>query len=437
MKIAQAGLNAVDPIAAVECSIQRRGGALIVQEETFVDLNATARVLLVGAGKAGAAMAVGVEGIVGDRIEDGAIVVKYDHRLPLKQVRTYEAGHPVPDEAGLEGSRQVLAVLDDAGEQDLVISCMSGGGSALLPAPPHPITLADLQALFHCLEECGADIHDMNTVRKHVSLTTGGRLMARAFPARVLNLMISDVIGDDTDVIASGPFVPDSTTFCDAWNVLEKLKVTDRVPVAVAEHLHQGKTGRIPDTPKSDDPMFSRVTNHVIASNAAALDALCEKARELGYFSIGLSSSIRGETQDVALVHAAIAEEVIRTGNPVSPPACIVSGGETTVRLSGPLHGKGGRNQEFALSLAEPASRIPGVLFLSIGTDGTDGPTDAAGAWVDSGTVQRAALLGRDPAAHLARHDAYSFFEGMEEHIKTGPTGTNVMDLHVMLIAAR
>jgi len=430
--ILDACLAAVEPEAAVRKFLCLEGEDLVVAGAFRISLGEVGRIFVVGAGKGTAPMAGAVETILGDRIDGGAICVKYGHGLPLKRIKVLEGGHPVPDASGQAAAQQIMDVARQADFRDLVISCISGGGSALLPAPVKGITLGDKQELTNSLLACGATIHEINALRKHLSLSKGGNLMKLAYPARVINLMLSDVVGDDMDTIASGPFVPDASTYGQALEILERYDLMSRVPERVVEHLCSGLAGLVPETPKPGDEIFGRAVNVIVGSNIQSLASGREKAGELGYNAIILSSSIEGDTAEVARTHAAIAREIRATGNPVGPPACILSGGESTVKVMG--SGKGGRNQEFALNLVHAASGIPDSLFASIGTDGTDGPTDAAGAIVDSRTVARAQELGLDPVEFGRNSDSYHFFEQLGDLIITGPTRTNVMDVRVCLV---
>jgi hydroxypyruvate reductase len=430
--IIDACLQAVDPEAAVRRYVSVDGNDVVVAEKLRLPLREIDRIFVVGAGKGTAPMAKAVEDIMGDRISAGAICVKYGHGLPLHRIRVFEGGHPLPDAAGQHATQEIMDLIRQAGPQDLIISCISGGGSALLPAPVPPATLADKQALTDCLLACGATIHEINTLRKHLSLSKGGNLMKLAYPARVVNLMLSDVVGDDMDTIASGPFVPDATTYQDALKILEHYDLLSRVPASVLRHYQEGANGSIPETPKPGDPIFEKALNVIVGSNIQALCAGREKAKLLGYFALVLSSTMEGHTAELARTHAAIARETGTTGNPVSAPACILSGGETTVVIKGT--GLGGRNQEFALNLVNVAAQIPNSLFVSIGTDGTDGPTDAAGAMVDSETLARARAMGLDPEEFAQRSDSYHFFQQLGDLVITGPTRTNVMDVRICLV---
>jgi hydroxypyruvate reductase len=430
-KIFRAALEASDPAEAVLRNVRVSGGRLTAGKQTY-RLSSFRRIIAIGAGKASAAMAQAIERLLGRGIHSGLVNVKYGHRARLRRVELNECGHPVPDEAGVRGAQRIAAIAEGAGPEDLVICLMSGGGSALMPSPAPPVTLEEKQAVTRLLLASGANIHEINAVRKHISLLKGGQLARLAAPATVLSLLLSDVIGDDLDVIGSGPTAPDAATFASARAVLEKYGLLDKAPASVRERLERGVLGEIADTPKSADVLFRKVQNLVVGSNRLAVEAAARKARELGLRPLVLSTRIEGETRDVARMHAAIAKEVAASGRPVKPPACLISGGETTVTLRG--DGRGGRNQEFALAAAIDLAGCPNVVVLSGGTDGTDGPTDAAGAIADGKTVPRALALGLDPAAYLARNDSYSFFDPLGDLLKTGPTNTNVMDVRLILI---
>ena len=430
-RIFRAALEASDPARAILRHVRVSRGRLIAGSGSY-RLDSFRRVFVVGAGKAGATMAQAVERLLGDSIDAGLINVKYGHLARLRRIELNECGHPVPDEAGVRGAERIAAIAQAARSDDLVICLMSGGGSALMPSPAPPITLEEKQATTRLLLASGANIHEINSIRKHISLLKGGQLARMAAPATVLSLLLSDVIGDDLDVIGSGPTAPDASTFASALSVLEKFGLPGKVPPPVRERLERGARGEIAETPKPSDPIFGRVRNLVVGSNALAVEAAARKARELGFRPLVLSTRIEGETRDVARVHAAIAKEVIATGRPVKPPACLITGGETTVTLRG--DGLGGRNQEFVLAAAIDLEGAKKVTVLSGGTDGTDGPTDAAGAVADGRTVERARALDLDAAGFLSRNDSYHFFEPLGDLLKTGPTNTNVMDVRLVLI---
>jgi hydroxypyruvate reductase/glycerate 2-kinase len=427
----QAGLAAVRPGSLIH-------EALSIGNSDLLDtLKAADRILVVGAGKAGAAMAAAVETELAsllDRVE-GVVNVPAEAVRPLRKIVLHAArpaGTNQPTAEGVAGTRRILELVPRAGRNDVALCLISGGGSALLPAPVDDVTLQDKQRVTGLLHACGATINEMNVVRKHLSKVKGGRL-AQAFTGRSLvSLIISDVVSDPLDVIASGPTAPDPTTFADALGILEKYDLSDKVPQAVRQHLEKGATGRIPETPKS---LPENVRNVVIGNNAGALAAAAARARELGYSVVNLGSNIEGETSPVAKRLAGVARSIAQDAQPAAAPACILSGGETTVTLHAG-HGIGGRNQEFVLAAAlELGERsLRDIVILSGGTDGEDGPTDAAGAIADSATLHAAARLGLDPQAFLTRHDAYHFFSGTQDLLRTGLTDTNVMDVRVILV---
>ncbi len=425
------GVDAVEPAAAVKRNCRRDGDRLHIGESIF-DLSEFRRIIVVGAGKASAPMASAMEEILASRITGGIITVKYGYTAPLDGIELVEAGHPVADQNGVDGARRILNLVTDADEKDLVICLISGGGSALLPLPADRISLADKQRTFKVLTDCGATIHEMNTIRKHISRIKGGRLARVAYPATVMTLMLSDVVGDDPDVIASGPTVSDSSTYRDCMNIIDRHGLQDNLPPAVMGHLAGGLDGLVSETPKKGDPVFSHTHNFIVGSNIDALLSAEKEAQRLGYNTLVLSSMIEGETRHVAKMHCAIAREVLKTGHPVATPACILSGGETTVTIKG--QGKGGRNQEFALAAAMGIAGAGPVVVLCSGTDGTDGPTDAAGAFADPQTIKRALTLGMDGAKYLADNDAYHFFKPLGDLFIPGPTNTNVMDLRVIVV---
>ncbi len=400
-------------------------------EKSF-DLGHYDRILLIGAGKASASMAQAIENILGNRITRGIIVTKYSHALPLKYSEVIEAGHPIPDHHGLAGTKKIQALLKQADAKTLVIFLLSGGASALLPHPADAITLEEKQEVTQLLLDCGADIKEINTVRKHVSHVKGGWLARWAYPSTVLSFILSDVVGDPLDTIGSGPTVPDPSTFEDAWRILEKYDLLREIASSIRERLQLGREGKLEETPKSADQAFEKVHNLIIGSNLLALKAAAKEASSLGFQPLILSSAIVGETREVARFHVAVAKEVVSSGNPLPRPACIISGGETTVTLKG--HGLGGRNQEFALAAALEIEALGKVVLLSGGTDGTDGPTDAAGALCDPTTVKRGRDVGLDAKSHLENNNAYPFFRKLGDLLITGPTYTNVMDVRIILV---
>ncbi len=412
--ILAAALAAADPTAAVHQALRGRD-----------DLDRPDHIFVVGAGKAAGTMAMAAENYLGARITSGCVNVKDGDAAKSRYIELRRCGHPVPDERGFSGAKRIAELCLEADEQDLVLCLFSGGASALMPFPVPPITLAEKQETTRLLLASGASITEINTVRKHLSGLKGGQLARLAAPAHVICLILSDVVGDDEGVIASGPTAPDESTFADSFGVLEKYEIVNRVPMRVRERLRNGGQ----ETPKRGDPVFDEVENIVIGSNQKSLDAAARTAKQMRYHTLILSSSIEGETRDVARMHAAIARQIRAYGQPVTAPACIISGGETTVTIRG--EGKGGRNQEFALAAAIDIVGMDDTLVMSVGTDGTDGPTDAAGAMVDGASASRADMSAADA---LEANDSYRFFEQSGELIVTGSTGTNVMDLHVVLV---
>ncbi|MFQ5603718.1 MAG: glycerate kinase [bacterium] len=431
LEIFQAGLKAADPIAAVHTFLQRQGTNLTVAERPYPLLQFE-NIYVVGCGKAGASMSAAVEEILGDWLTSGIVNVKYGHTEKLSKVKINEADHPVPDEAGMRGAREIVQLLEKTSANDLVICLISGGGSALLPLPAKGISLQEKQEVTKMLLACGASINEINAVRKHLSQLKGGQLARLAHPATLITLMLSDVIGNYLDVIASGPTVPDSSTFQDVKAYLTRYELWEKIPSHIKKHLEKGLRGEVPETPKAGDPIFAKTQNVVVGSNIQAVLAAESQARERGYHTLILSSFIEGETRDVARVHAAIAKEILQTGHPLTAPACMISGGETTVTLRG--QGKGGRNQEFVLAAALDLAGMKSVVILSAGTDGTDGPTDAAGALCDGTTIARAEKLQMKAVDYLHGNNAYPFFKILNDLIITGPTNTNVMDLRLVLV---
>jgi glycerate 2-kinase len=416
-----------DAVRAIwEAALAAGDVAPLVRRHLLID-SRYARVFLLGAGKASGAMAAAAEEALGDRVAGGFVVVKDGYGGRLSRAEIAEAGHPVPDARGLAACARLLAIARSAGEGDLVLFLVSGGGSALTPAPAPPITLAEKQEVTRLLLASGATIGELNAVRKHLSVFKGGQLARAAAPATVITLALSDVIGDPLDVIASGPTAPDPATFADALGVLARRGLTDRVPGSVARRLEAGCAGRIEETPKPGDPLFDRVTNLVIGNNALVTDAAVATARRLHYTTELLTRELQGEAREVA-------REFVARARRLPPPACLIAGGETTVTVRG--QGKGGRCQEFALAAAlelEPSDR---VTILAAGTDGTDGPTDATGAIVDAGSVARGSAAGAAARQALADNDAYHFLRASGDLLVSGPTRTNLLDLYVAVRAA-
>jgi hydroxypyruvate reductase/glycerate 2-kinase len=396
------------------------------------------RIVVVGAGKAGAAMSAAVEDALADRLDRvrGLVNVPAGAVRPLRAIQLHAARPDASNEPtaeGVAGTRAILQLVQDAGPEDVVLCLLSGGGSALLPAPVPGVPLADKQQVTRLLHACGATINEMNAVRKHLSGVKGGRIAQASRAGALVSLIISDVIGDPLDVIASGPTAADPTTFADALAVLDRYRLHERVPAAVRDHLRRGAAGEIPETPKTLPP---GVRNEILGNNQRALAAAGRRAEELGYRVLNLGSYLEGETRQVAVVLAGVARSVRADGLPLAPPLCVLSGGETTVTLP-EGHGRGGRNQEFVLAAALKLGRtgLRDAVVLSGGTDGEDGPTDAAGAVADEEILARAEARGLSPADYLARSDSYSFFDKTGDLIRTGLTETNVMDVRVILLA--
>lgn len=431
LQIFEAALQAADASRAVHRNLIRFDNQLAIAGLSL-GLKAYSRTFLLAVGKAAVPMAQALGEILGDALTGRLVITKYGHTKSISgEASVLETGHPIPDEAGEQAARAVEQLLGQLTAGDLLLVAISGGASALLPAPAAPVTLDAKKQTTALLLEVGANIHELNAVRKHLSYLKGGRLARLAHPATVLSLLLSDVVGDAIDVIGSGPTAPDESTFADALAVLQRFDLLGRVPVVVRSYLESGACDETSETVKAPEFASFNVHNFVIGSNRLALAAASEKATLLGYRTLILSSSIEGETRDVASVHAQILREVAVSGNPVARPACILSGGETTVTIRGP--GNGGRNQEFALATASGIAGIENVLVLSAGTDGTDGPTDAAGAIATGTTNERAGAQGLKIADYLASNNSYPFFESLGDLIRTGPTGTNVMDIHILL----
>jgi hydroxypyruvate reductase len=433
-KIFRFSLKAVDPYYAIKKQIKLHEDNLWVGRSLY-RLKDTRRILVIGAGKASAPMAQAVEKILGPRIRKGMVVTKQGYVAPLRRIKLVQGGHPLPDKGGLEGTRRSLKLISNLNQDDLVICLISGGGSSLLVSPGPGISLKDVKELTDQLLRCGADIKEINTIRKHISQIKGGRLAQKAYPAHVITLILSDVIGSRLDSIASGPTAPDTTTFSDCLKIIQKYKLKNMIPKSIHDHLKKGAQGKIKETPKPGDPIFKKVRNSIIGSNSLALEAARKKAEGLGFNTAIISRPVSGDTTRAAVKHGNFAKRIQGTGDPVSPPACLVSGGETTVKIRG--KGLGGRNQEFVLVGATKIAGLKNIVMLSAGTDGTDGPTDAAGAICDGKTIERALQKGLDPKQYLDNNDSYHFFGKLGDLLKTGPTNTNVMDVHLVLVGTK
>lgn len=449
-EIFYAALNAVNPYNAVKLFTNRIHS--IYQQGNFKKL------IVVGFGKAAFSMAKALEDDLGVLIDTGIVITKYGHVIEqqdsraaehdeimetkfisLKNDRTirlplyytiFEAGHPVPDENGLRGTDEIIKILKNVDKNTLVVCLISGGGSALLVAPYEGISLKDKQEITELLLKSGANINELNTVRKHISRVKGGRFAEIAYPAKIVSLIQSDVIGDRLDVIASGPTAPDNSTFHDAIEILKKYGLIDKAPKSVVEILYKGSKGLIPETPKETSMFFDNVENIIISSNRVAINAARQKAEELGLHAEIISSELTGEARDAGRWLANIARSKLTNNS--NRLKCLISGGETTVTVKG--NGLGGRNMELALSFAIEIDGIYGIKLLSAGTDGTDGPTDAAGAIVDGETVRKAKAIGINPEEYLKNNDSYNFFKKIDEIFITGPTGVNVMDIQIIAI---
>ena len=385
---------------------------------------------MIGAGKAGQPMAGAVSEILSKKIENGLVIVKdgyHDLGSPIENIEIVEAGHPIPDNRGAQATKRIIELLNHTRKDDLVICLISGGGSALMVSPVEGISLAELQDLTAELLASGATINEINTLRKHLDQVKGGQIARYAAPARLISLILSDVVGDPLDVIASGPTVPDSTTYDEAINILTKYQIENRISRKIIKHLESGKRGDIPETPKANELIFKNVTNFVIGSNLVAGQGALKQAQKEGFHTMLLTNYLQGEAKEVAKALAAILRQMASNNPPLARPACIILGGETTVTLQG--NGQGGRNQEIALASIYDLAGINDIALITLATDGGDGSTDAAGAVVTGETFQRAQEAGLDPQIYLRNNDSYNFFKSLNDLVITGPTLTNVNDL--------
>jgi glycerate 2-kinase len=429
-KLIVRGLNVVDARRAVGRAISRNGEGLVIGRRRY-DLRRYERVVVLGAGKATASMARAVEQRLGSRLQSGFVVVKHGHVVSTRRIVVAEAGHPVPDRSGQKAAARLCAMAAELGRRDLLIVLLSGGASSLLPAPVAGITLADKQRTTRELLRCGASIREINTVRKHLSRIKGGRL-AELTKATIVTLILSDVLGDDLSAIASGPTVPDPTTYQDAVSILKRYRIWQAVPYRVRQHLDHGCRGQTPETPKPGSSLFRRVHHHIVGNNAAAVIAVARAAREAGLRTLVQRAVLTGEACEEGKRFGALAREIVCDGKPLQRPCCVVAGGETTVTVTG--KGRGGRAQEFAAAAALEIAGLSKVWVAAIGTDGTDGPTDAAGAVIDGNTVARAQRLSVDLKGALNRHNTYPSLKRLQQLIVSGPTGTNVNDLYLLLV---
>lgn len=435
LQIVESAIAAVSPDPAMRASVIRDGDTLTVDGVKY-NLANYERIFVIGAGKASAAMAESLESIVGDSLHGGIVVTKYDHGLKLKKTMVMESGHPVPDLAGARASKELLSIAKGATEKDLVFCLLSGGASAIAPSPREPVTLHIKQVVTRKLLECGATINEINAIRKHLSKFKGGHLAKTLEPATVITLIISDVVGDHLDVIGSGPTAPDESTFEECQAILDKYKLTGTIPEEVVSLIAAGCAGNEPETLKEGDSCFERVQNVIIAGNSMAVDGAAKAARELGYTPVIVDSAMEGEAREVAVRLIRTAAEYCDGLKDEKPPVCLLAGGETTVTIKG--GGKGGRNQELALAAAIEMSEMQGcregLSMACVGTDGSDGPTDAAGALVLPDTAASSELQSLSARRHLADNNSYDFFTNAGTILKTGPTRTNVMDVAIILV---
>jgi glycerate 2-kinase len=428
-----AAVAAVDPRTLIGRAIAVDHDSLLVHahesEARTSSIPLPDRVFIIGAGKGAGLLAQGLEAVLGARVRDGVVVVPTGVSVDTQRVTLVHGEHPLPGPGSVSGAERIRALLARTQPSDLLCFCLTGGASSLLVSPAVGLSLADKLAVNRLLLACGADIHELNTVRKHLSQIKGGHLARFAFPTPLVSFILSDVIDDDLSTIGSGPTVPDASTFQDAWNILDRYQLLEQVPASVFAYLTAGCRGTQPETPKPGDPVFAQVHNFLLGSNRIALAAAATTAKAAGFLPIVLPSPLVGDTTDSARQFAA---ELRRQLVTIREHVCVLAGGETTVRLTG--HGKGGRNQEFALVVARELTGEERWALLSAGTDGIDGPTDAAGAFVDGYTVHRARAYDLDPAQVLAENDSYRFFRTLGDLFSPGPTGTNVMDLKIALL---
>jgi hydroxypyruvate reductase len=428
MSIGRAAIAAVDPATAVQETVSLDGDGIRIGRVRVPAAEAR-RVIVLGAGKASPRMAAALVDILGDRVDGGLVITKDGYQSPAGQVEIVEAGHPVPDVRGQEATRRLLAAARDAREGDLVLCVISGGGSALTPSPPEGIDLSELQDVTDQLLRSGATINQMNAVRKHLSEFHGGLLAAAAAPARVIGLLVSDVVGNPVDVIASGPTSPDPTTFADALAALDAFDLRASAPASIRDRLEAGARGELSETPQPEDSVFERVSNVVIADNARAGLAAAAAAESAGLHAQFVTSRVQGEAREIAKLVAGAAIDIARSGRPVRRPGCAIFGGETTVTVRG--EGRGGRSQELAVAAAEALAGEPNTAVFALATDGTDGPTDACGGLIDWTTLDRARAAGGDCAGALAANDSYNYLQCCGDLVRLGPTGTNVNDLYM------
>ncbi|MBD3205264.1 DUF4147 domain-containing protein, partial [Candidatus Bathyarchaeota archaeon] len=422
-EIIEEAIKSVNPYFALKKIIKIEDNELTIKN-VVLDINNINKILVVGGGKASVPMARALEDILKDRIDNGIVNTLHEtkNKQDLRYIKVNGASHPIPDKSGMIGVKTMLEMVSDLNENDLVFAIISGGGSSLMPFPAENITLEEVQLVTERLLKAGATINELNSVRKHLSSIKGGQLAKSIFPARTIGLILSDVIGDPLDTIASGPTAPDDSFFEDALNVLKKYELLNQIPENVEKRLKMGVVGKLAETPKTGDKVFVKVDNFIVANNLLAANAAASKASELGYKSNVLSTYIEGEARQLGIFLGGISKSIIKNGNPLDPPAALIIGGETTVKVTG--NGKGGRNQEVALSSIRMINGL-NTLIATLGTDGIDGPTEAAGAIADGQSMTKAISMKLSPEEYLNNNDSYSFFEKMGDLIITGPTGTN------------
>lgn len=430
--IINSAIISVKPGELISKKVMLQGNHLVIGNSK-INLSEYERIFVLGTGKASGFMAYEIEKLIGSKITNGIVSTKYGHSAPCKRIKIIECGHPVIDENSLRAGNVMLELANQAGERDLVICLLSGGGSALLENLPDGFSLQELQTVFRLLLSCGANIEEMNIIRRHLSNIKGGKLSAAIYPATCISLILSDVINDPLEAIAGGVTSPDPFTFDDALKILIKYDIIDRIPEKILKFIQQGVDGKISETLKPENRIFKKVTNHILGNNKEALLTAQLKAESLGYNVLLYSDKIQGEAKKIGKFLSEFAKQVFYENKPVSRPACILAGGETTVTIKG--NGHGGRNQELVLSaLIEMQNEKFDYIIASVGTDGTDGPTDAAGALINKSIIAKSLDLYLDPNHYLDNNDSYNFFNQVDGLIKTGPTGTNVMDILVILI---
>lgn len=430
--IINSAINSVKPEELISKKVMLEGNHLVIGSSK-INLSEYERIFVLGTGKASGFMGYEIEKLLGSKITDGIVSTKYGHSAPCRRIKIIECGHPVIDENSLRAGEEILGLANQANENDLVICLLSGGGSALLEKLPEGFSLAELQNVFRLLLSCGANIEEMNIVRRHLSNIKGGKLSSAIYPATCISLILSDVINDPLEAIAGGVTSPDPSTFDDALEILYKYDIKDRIPEKILKYIQQGIEGKIPETLKPENRIFEKVTNQIIGNNKEALLTAKVEAESLGYNVLLHSDNIQGEAKEIGKFLAGLAKQIFYENEPLTRPACVLVGGETTVTIMG--NGLGGRNQELVLSaLIEMQNEKFDYVIASIGTDGTDGPTDAAGAMVNKEIIARSIDLSLDPNDYLGNNDSYYFFNQVDGLIKTGPTGTNVMDIMVILV---